>query len=189
MWRAFLAALWLVSGAHAALGQSQASSWPNKPVRISVPVTAGQRDRPGLPHGVRPGVAAGRPALHHRQPRRRRRNAGPGRGRQGGPRRLHAALPLALAHDLPGDPQHAALRYRARLHGRVALVNTPFLLVVSPAKYKSARELVAAAQRSRARSTTHRSATAAPRISMPSASVSAPRSKCRRSRSAACRRR
>lgn len=41
MWRAFLAALWLVSGAHAALGQSQASSWPNKPVRISVPVTAG----------------------------------------------------------------------------------------------------------------------------------------------------
>ncbi|MGZ5814086.1 MAG: tripartite tricarboxylate transporter substrate binding protein, partial [Xanthobacteraceae bacterium] len=41
MWRASLAALWLVSCAHAALGQSQASSWPNKPVRISVPVTAG----------------------------------------------------------------------------------------------------------------------------------------------------
>ena len=72
-----------------------------------------ERDRSGLPHGLRSGLAAGGTTLHHRQPRRRRRNAGPCRGRQGRPRRLYAALPLALADDLPGDPQHAALRYRA----------------------------------------------------------------------------
>jgi hypothetical protein len=41
MWRAFLAALLLMPGAHAALGQAQTLTWPGKPVRISVPVTAG----------------------------------------------------------------------------------------------------------------------------------------------------
>ena len=41
MWRAFLAALWLMPDAHAALAQAQTSGWPSKPVRISVPVTAG----------------------------------------------------------------------------------------------------------------------------------------------------
>ena len=41
MWRAFLAALWLMPGAHAALAQTQTPAWPSKPVRISVPVTAG----------------------------------------------------------------------------------------------------------------------------------------------------
>ena len=41
MWRPFLAALLLMPGAHAALGQAQPLTWPSKPVRISVPVTAG----------------------------------------------------------------------------------------------------------------------------------------------------
>ena len=41
MWRAFLAALWLMPDAHAALAQAQTPAWPSKPVRISVPVTAG----------------------------------------------------------------------------------------------------------------------------------------------------
>ena len=112
MWRAFLAALWLMPDAHAALGGADAGVAEQAGPHFGTGYRR-QRDRSRLPHRLRSGIAAVGTTLHHRQSRRRRRNAGPCRGRQGRPRRLYAALPLALADDLPGDPQHAALRYRA----------------------------------------------------------------------------
>ncbi|MGZ3308667.1 MAG: Bug family tripartite tricarboxylate transporter substrate binding protein [Xanthobacteraceae bacterium] len=145
MWRAFLAALWLVSCAHAALGQSQASSWPNKPVRISVPVTAGSAiDLVCRTVFDQVSQQVGQPFIID--------NRGGGGGTLA-PAAVAKADPdgytlLSHSPSLTIFPAtHIALPYDTErdFTGVVALVNTPFLLVVSPEKYKTARELVAAA--------------------------------------------
>ncbi|MGZ3282595.1 MAG: Bug family tripartite tricarboxylate transporter substrate binding protein [Xanthobacteraceae bacterium] len=145
MWRAFLAALWLVSCAHAALGQSQASSWPNKPVRISVPVTAGSAiDLVCRTVFDQVSQQVGQPFIID--------NRGGGGGTLA-PAAVAKADPdgytlLSHSPSLTIFPAtHITLPYDTErdFTGVVALVNTPFLLVVSPEKYKTARELVAAA--------------------------------------------
>jgi tripartite-type tricarboxylate transporter receptor subunit TctC len=106
MWRPFLAALLLMPGAHAALGQAQPLTWPSKPVRISVPVTAGSAiDLVCRTVFDQVSQQVGQPFIID--------NRGGGGGTLA-PAAVakadpDAALPLALADDLPGDPQHAAL--------------------------------------------------------------------------------
>src|SRR4051794_26583363 len=147
MWRAFLAALWLMPDAHAALAQAQTqtSAWPSKPVRISVPVTAGSAiDLVCRTVFDQVSQQVGQPFIID--------NRGGGGG---------TLAPAAVAK---ADPEYTLLSHSPSLAifpathttlpydtegdftGVVALVNTPFLLVVSPEKYKTARELVAAAQ-------------------------------------------
>ena len=150
MRRAVFAALVLMLSAHGGASQaptpSQTQAWPSKPVRIAVPVTAGQRDRSGLPHRFRSGIATIGPALHHRQPRRRRRNACPAAVAKADPDGYTLLSHSPALTIFPAT--HKTLPYDTErdFTGVVALVNTPFLLVVSPEKHKTARELVAAAQ-------------------------------------------
>ena len=105
-----------------------------------------QRDRSGLPHRLRPGFAASRTALHHRQSRRRGGTLAPAAVAKADP---DGYTLLSHSPSLTIFPAtHSTLPYDTEgdFTGVVALVNTPFLLVVSPEKYKTARELVAAAQ-------------------------------------------
>ena len=80
------------------------------------PVRAGQRQRHHRAHPVRAARQAGRPGLHHRQPRRRRRHhrRRPGRARHAG--RLHHPVPLGLVQLGVCDAQDAALRHVQGFH-------------------------------------------------------------------------
>src|SRR6478735_4529624 len=146
MWRAFLAALWLVSCAHAALAQAQTPAWPSKPVRISVPVTAGSAiDLVCRTVFDQVSQQLGQPFIID--------NRGGGGGTLA-PAAVAKADPdgytlLSHSPSLTIFPAtHNTLPYDTErdFTGVVALVNTPFLLVVSPEKYKTAGELVAAAR-------------------------------------------
>jgi tripartite-type tricarboxylate transporter receptor subunit TctC len=146
MWRPFLAALLLMPGAHAALGQAQPLTWPSKPVRISVPVTAGSAiDLVCRTVFDQVSQQVGQPFIID--------NRGGGGGTLA-PAAVAKADPdgytlLSHSPSLTIFPAtHSSLPYDTEgdFTGIVALVNTPFLLVVSPEKYKTARELVAAAQ-------------------------------------------
>ena len=146
MWRPFLAALLLMPGAHAALGQAQPLTWPSKPVRVSVPVTAGSAiDLVCRTVFDQVSQQVGQPFIID--------NRGGGGGTLA-PAAVAKADPdgytlLSHSPSLTIFPAtHSTLPYDTEgdFTGVVALVNTPFLLVVSPEKYKTARELVAAAQ-------------------------------------------
>ena len=146
MWRAFLAALWLMPDAHAALAQAQTPAWPSKPVRISVPVTAGSAiDLVCRTVFDQVSQQLGQPFIID--------NRGGGGGTLA-PAAVAKADPdgytlLSHSPSLTIFPAtHNTLPYDTErdFTGVVALVNTPFLLVVSPEKYKTAGELVAAAR-------------------------------------------
>jgi tripartite-type tricarboxylate transporter receptor subunit TctC len=147
MRRALLAALSLVSAAlGVAEAQTQAQIWPGKPVRITVPVTAGSAiDLVCRTVFDQVSQQVGQPFIID--------NRGGGGGTLA-PAAVAKADPdgyTLLSHSpaltiFPAT--HATLPYDTErdFTGVVALVNTPFLLVVSPEKYKSAAELVAAAR-------------------------------------------
>jgi tripartite-type tricarboxylate transporter receptor subunit TctC len=141
MWRPFLAALLLMPGAHAALGQAQPLTWPSKPIRISVPVTAGSAiDLVCRTVFDQVSQQVGQPFIID--------NRGGGGGTLA-PAAVAKADPdgytlLSHSPSLTIFPAtHSTLPYdtEADFTGVVALVNTPFLLVVSPEKYKTAHEL------------------------------------------------
>jgi tripartite-type tricarboxylate transporter receptor subunit TctC len=149
MRRAFLAALSLLlaaPGIAAAQTQAQTQIWPSKPVRITVPVTAGSAiDLVCRTLFDQVSQQVGQPFIID--------NRGGGGGTLA-PAAVAKADPdgyTLLSHSpaltiFPAT--HATLPYDTErdFTGVVALVNTPFLLVVSPEKYKSAGELVAAAR-------------------------------------------
>jgi tripartite-type tricarboxylate transporter receptor subunit TctC len=146
MWRAFLAALWLMPDAYAALAQAQTPAWPSKPVRISVPVTAGSAiDLVCRTVFDQVSQQLGQPFIID--------NRGGGGGTLA-PAAVAKADPdgytlLSHSPSLTIFPAtHNTLPYDTErdFTGVVALVNTPFLLAVSPEKYKTAGELVAAAR-------------------------------------------
>ena len=146
MWRAFLAALWLMPDAHSALALAQTPAWPSKPVRISVPVTAGSAiDLVCRTVFDQVSQQLGQPFIID--------NRGGGGGTLA-PAAVAKADPdgytlLSHSPSLTIFPAtHNTLPYDTErdFTGVVALVNTPFLLVVSPEKYKTASELVAAAR-------------------------------------------
>jgi tripartite-type tricarboxylate transporter receptor subunit TctC len=145
MGRAFVAALLLVLGTHGDTA-AQTQAWPSKPVRISVPVTAGSAiDLVCRTVFDQVSQQLGQPFLID--------NRGGGGG---------TLAPAAVAKAEPDG--HALLSHSSALTifpathktlpydterdftGVVALVNTPFLLAVSPERYKTAHELVAAAK-------------------------------------------
>lgn len=123
-----------------------AQPWPNKPVRIAVPVTAGSAiDLVARTVFDQVAQQLGQPFIVD--------NRGGGGGTLA-PAAVAKADPdghTLLSHSsaltifpathvsLPFDPERD-------FTGVASIVNTPFLLVVSPAKYKSGRELVAAAK-------------------------------------------
>ncbi len=152
MWRAVLAALLLVldplGGAQAQLqsAQTQTRAWPSKPVRIFVPVTAGSAiDLVCRTVFDQVSQQLGQPFIID--------NRGGGGGTLA-PAAVAKADPdgyTLLSHSpaftiFPAT--HGTLPYDTErdFTGTVALVNTPFLLAVSPQKYGTARELVAAAK-------------------------------------------
>ena len=148
MARAWLAALLLgLVGAQAdAWAQSQPTAWPTKRVSIAVPVTAGSAiDLVVRTVYEQVSQQVGQPFIVD--------NRGGGGGTLA-PAAVARADPdghTLLAHSsaltifpathtsLPFDPERD-------FTGVVSIVNTPFLLVVSPDKYKSIRDLVAAAK-------------------------------------------
>ena len=152
MWRAVLAALLLVldplGGAQAQLqsAQTQTRAWPSKPVRIFVPVTAGSAiDLVCRTVFDQVSQQLGQPFIID--------NRGGGGGTLA-PAAVAKADPdgyTLLSHSpaftiFPAT--HETLPYDTErdFTGTVALVNTPFLLAVSPQKYGTAHELVAAAK-------------------------------------------
>jgi tripartite-type tricarboxylate transporter receptor subunit TctC len=150
MRRAVLAALVLMLSAHGGASQaptpSQTQAWPGKPVRISVPVTAGSAiDLVCRTVFDQVSQRLGQPFIID--------NRGGGGGTLA-PAAVAKADPdgyTLLSHSpaltiFPAT--HKTLPYDTErdFTGVVALVNTPFLLVVSPEKHKTARELVAAAK-------------------------------------------
>jgi tripartite-type tricarboxylate transporter receptor subunit TctC len=147
MRRALLAALFLVlavSGATSA--QSQPLAWPSKPVRIVVPVTPGSAiDLVCRTVFDQVSQQVGQPFIID--------NRGGGGGILA-PTAVSKADPdgytlLSHSPSLTIFPAtHDTLPYDTErdFTGVAALVNTPFLLVVSPEKYKSAAALVAAAK-------------------------------------------
>jgi len=152
MWRAVLAALLLVldplGGAQAQLqsAQTQTRAWPSKPVRIFVPVTAGSAiDLVCRTVFDQVSQQLGQPFIID--------NRGGGGGTLA-PAAVAKADPdgyTLLSHSpaftiFPAT--HETLPYDTErdFTGTVALVNTPFLLAVSPQKYGTTRELVAAAK-------------------------------------------
>jgi tripartite-type tricarboxylate transporter receptor subunit TctC len=144
---AVLAALSLALGALVgAPAQAQTPAWPSKPVRISVPVTAGSAiDLVCRTVFDQVSQQVGQPFIID--------NRGGGGGTLA-PAAVAKADPdgYALLSHSPAltifPATHRTLPYDTErdFTGVVALVNTPFLLVVSPQKYKTARELVAAAK-------------------------------------------
>ena len=150
MWRAVLAALLLAldpfGGAQAQSQSTQAQAWPSKPVRIFVPVTAGSAiDLVCRTVFDQVSQQLGQPFIID--------------NRGGGGGTLAAAAVAKADPDgytlLSHSPAftifpatHGTLPYDTErdFTGTVALVNTPFLLAVSPQKYGTARELVAAAK-------------------------------------------
>ncbi len=150
MWRAVLAALLLAldpfGGAQAQSQSTQAQAWPSKPVRIFVPVTAGSAiDLVCRTVFDQVSQQLGQPFIID--------NRGGGGGTLA-PAAVAKADPdgyTLLSHSpaftiFPAT--HGTLPYDTErdFTGTVALVNTPFLLAVSPQKYGTARELVAAAK-------------------------------------------
>jgi tripartite-type tricarboxylate transporter receptor subunit TctC len=145
MWRAFLAA-WSLMLAAPADTWAQAQTWPSRPVRISVPVTPGSAiDLVCRTVFDQVSRQVGQAFVID--------NRGGGGGTLA-PAAVAGADPdgytlLSHSPSLTIFPAtHDTLPYDTErdFTGVVALVNTPFLLVVSPAKYKTARELVAAAK-------------------------------------------
>jgi tripartite-type tricarboxylate transporter receptor subunit TctC len=144
MWRALVAASLLVLGSH---GDTPAQTqWPNKPVRISVPVTAGSAiDLVCRTVFDQVSQQLGQAFLID--------NRGGGGGTLA-PAAVAKADPdgytlLSHSPSLTIFPAtHKTLPYDTErdFTGVVALVNTPFLLVVSSERYKSAHELVTAAR-------------------------------------------
>ena len=147
MARGWIAALAFgIMGTQVAWAQAPSTAWPTKRVSISVPVTAGS----AIDLVVRTvydqvSQQVGQPFIVD--------NRGGGGGTLA-PAAVAKADPdghTLLSHSsaltifpathttLPFDPERD-------FTGVVSLVNTPFLLVVSPEKYKSIRELVAAAK-------------------------------------------
>jgi tripartite-type tricarboxylate transporter receptor subunit TctC len=133
-------------GAAPARSQSPASTWPAKPVRISVPVTAGSAiDLVCRTVFDQVSQQLGQPFLID--------NRGGGGGTLA-PAAVAKADPdgyTLLSHSpaltiFPAT--HQALPYDTErdFTGVVALVNTPFLLVVAAERYQTATELVAAAK-------------------------------------------
>ena len=116
-------------------------------VRISVPVTAGSAiDLVCRTVFDQVSQQLGQPFID-RQPWRWGRNAGSRRCRQGRSRRLHACSPTRPRSPSSRQPTQSLPYDTERdFTGVVALVNTPFVLVVSPERYKTAHELVAAAR-------------------------------------------
>lgn len=153
MRRAVLAVLLLVLGAHGGASAqtptqtwTQTQTWPSKPVRIAVPVTAGSAiDLVCRTVFDQVSQRVGQPFIID--------NRGGGGGTLA-PAAVAKADPdgyTLLSHSpaltiFPAT--HKSLPYDTErdFTGVVALVNTPFLLVVSPEKFKTARELVAAAK-------------------------------------------
>jgi tripartite-type tricarboxylate transporter receptor subunit TctC len=130
----------------AASAMAEAQPWPNKPVRIAVPVTPGSAiDLVCRTVFEQVSQQLGQPFIVD--------NRGGGAG---------LLAPVAVANaDADGytllshspsftifPATHKSLPYDTErdFAGVIALVNTPFLLVVSAAKYKSIDELVAAAR-------------------------------------------
>jgi tripartite-type tricarboxylate transporter receptor subunit TctC len=145
MWRAFLAA-WSLMLAAPADTWAQAQTWPSRLVRISVPVTPGSAiDLVCRTVFDQVSRQVGQAFVID--------NRGGGGGTLA-PAAVASADPdgytlLSHSPSLTIFPAtHDTLPYDTErdFTGVVALVNTPFLLVVSPAKYKTARELVAAAK-------------------------------------------
>src|SRR5712691_2855172 len=148
MRRSVIAALALAAlGTAAARAQAPTStSWPTKPVRIFVPVTAGSAiDLVCRTVFDQVSQQLGQPFIID--------------NRGGGGGTLAAAAVAKADPDgytlLSHSPAftifpatHGTLPYDTErdFTGTVALVNTPFLLAVSPQKYGTARELVAAAK-------------------------------------------
>jgi tripartite-type tricarboxylate transporter receptor subunit TctC len=147
MRRALLAALFLVLAVSGAtVAQSQPMAWPSKPVRIVVPVTAGSAiDLVCRTVFDQVSQQVGQPFIID--------NRGGGGGILA-PAAVAKADPdgytlLSHSPSLTIFPAtHDTLPYDTErdFTGVAALVNTPFLLVVSPEKYKSAGALVAAAK-------------------------------------------
>ncbi|HEY7665058.1 MAG TPA: tripartite tricarboxylate transporter substrate-binding protein [Xanthobacteraceae bacterium] len=146
---AFLAALSLVLAVQSApwgRAQAQPQAWPDKPVRIAVPVTPGSAiDLVCRTVFEQVSQQLGQPFVID--------NRGGGGGILA-PAAVAKADPdgytlLSHSPSLTIFPAtHVTLPYDTErdFTGVVALVNTPFLLVVSPQKYKTAGELVAAAK-------------------------------------------
>jgi tripartite-type tricarboxylate transporter receptor subunit TctC len=153
MRRVFLAALWLILAAQlvgaplrTAQAQMPAQAWPAKPVRITVPVTAGSAiDLVCRTVFDQVSQQVGQPFIID--------NRGGGGGILA-PAAVAKAEPdgyTLLSHSpsltiFPATHETLPFDTERDFTGVVALVNTPFLLVVSPDKYKSASELVAAAR-------------------------------------------
>ena len=149
MWCALPAALLLALSTHgtaSAQNQTPSQTWPNKPVRISVPVTAGSAiDLVCRTVFSQVSQQVGQPFVID--------NRGGGGGTLA-PAAVASADPdgyTLLSHSpaltiFPAT--HKSLPYDTErdFAGVAALVDTPFLLVVSPEKYKTAPELVAAAK-------------------------------------------
>jgi tripartite-type tricarboxylate transporter receptor subunit TctC len=145
MWRVLLAAWSLVLAAPADTC-AQAQTWPSRPVRISVPVTPGSAiDLVCRTVFDQVSRQVGQAFVID--------NRGGGGGTLA-PAAVASADPdgytlLSHSPSLTIFPAtHDTLPYDTErdFTGVVALVNTPFLLVVSSAKYKSVRELVVAAK-------------------------------------------
>jgi tripartite-type tricarboxylate transporter receptor subunit TctC len=147
MRRVLLAALSLVLAVWGATSaQSQPLAWPSKPVRIAVPVTAGSAiDLVCRTVFDQVSQQVGQPFIID--------NRGGGGGTLA-PAAVAKADPdgytlLSHSPSLTIFPAtHDTLPYDTErdFTGVASLVNTPFLLVVSPEKYKSAGALVAAAK-------------------------------------------
>ena len=145
MWRAFLAA-WSLMLAAPADTWAQVQTWPSRPVRIAVPVTPGSAiDLVCRTVFDQVSRQVGQAFVID--------NRGGGGGTLA-PAAVASADPdgytlLSHSPSLTIFPAtHDTLPYDTErdFTGVVALVNTPFLLVVSSAKYKTAPELVAAAK-------------------------------------------
>jgi tripartite-type tricarboxylate transporter receptor subunit TctC len=149
MWRILPAALLMAlstPGPALAQDQTAAQNWPNKPVRVSVPVTAGSAiDLVCRTVFSQVSQQVGQPFVID--------NRGGGGGILA-PAAVAVADPdgyTLLSHSpsltiFPATHKTLPFDTERDFTGVVALVNTPFLLVVSPERYKTAAELVAAAK-------------------------------------------
>src|SRR5215468_5158601 len=147
MRRAFLAALSLLLAAPGIVeAQTQAQAWPSKPVRITVPVTAGSAiDLVCRTVFDQVSQQVGQPFIID--------NRGGGGGTLA-PAAVAKADPdgyTLLSHSpaftiFPATHQTLPYVTERDFTGVIALVNTPFLLVVSADRYTGAAELVAAAK-------------------------------------------
>ena len=128
------------------LAQSAGDAWPSKPIKVIVPLTAGSAtDVMARIVFDQVSQQVGQPIVIENRP---------GAGNSIGMNAVAKADPdgytlLSHSPSLTIFPAtHNTLPYDTErdFTGVVALVNTPFLLVVSPEKYKTAGELVAAAR-------------------------------------------